>query len=104
MKVPVDVIGQSITCHCNMKFVAGSSKFVKFVFKLDDDWKSLTNVAKFKQGTHTYNQTLDEDYTTFLPSDLTPGMCEMTLYGSGSDGTIATTEVVTIELVANNII
>ena len=104
MRVPVDVIGQTITCHCNMKFIAGSNKFVKFVFKLDDDWKNLTNVAKFRQGAHKYDQSLDSDYTAYLPTGLNAGTCEMTLYGSGSDGTIATTEVVTIELVDNNII
>lgn len=48
MNVTVDVQGQKLRVLQNKKeFVAGSQKFVRFQFTLDEDWDKLMKFASF---------------------------------------------------------
>ena len=62
MNVTVDVQGQKLRVLQNKKeFVAGSQKFVRFEFTLDEGWDNLLKFAQFRQGGVAYNQYLDDE-------------------------------------------
>lgn len=61
------------------KIADDSIEFVRFQFHLPEDWDPLVLVAQFTQA-DTYNMLLDGD-TCFLPKELTPGLCKMSLFG-----------------------
>lgn len=61
------------------KIADDSIEFVRFQFHLPEDWDSLVLVAQFTQE-GTYNMLLDED-TCFLPKELIPGLCKLSLFG-----------------------
>ena len=61
------------------KIADDSIEFVRFQFHLPEDWDPLVLVAQFTQA-DTYNMLLDGD-TCFLPKELTPGLCKLSLFG-----------------------
>lgn len=61
------------------KIADDSIEFVRFQFHLPEDWDTLVLVAQFTQA-DTYNMLLDGD-TCFLPKELTPGLCKLSLFG-----------------------
>ena len=61
------------------KVADDSIEFVRFQFHLPEDWDPLILVAQFTQA-DTYNMLLDGD-TCFLPKELTPGLCKLSLFG-----------------------
>lgn len=91
MNVTVDVQGQKLRVLQNKKeFVAGSQKFVRFEFTLDEGWDNLLKFAQFRQG-------------AYLPAEIGEGTCTMMLYGSGGEA-IGTTNYVTFTIDKNNLI
>ena len=104
MNVTVDVQGQKLRVLQNKKeFVAGSQKFVRFEFTLDEDWDNLLKFAQFRQGGVAYNQYLDNENGAYLPAEIGEGTCTMMLYGSGGE-VIGTTNYVTFTIDKNNLI
>lgn len=104
MNVTVDVQGQKLRVLQNKKeFVAGSQKFVRFEFTLDEDWNHLLKFAQFRQNGVAYNQYLDEENGAYLPAEIGEGTCTMMLYGSGGE-VIGTTNYVTFTIDKNNLI
>lgn len=104
MNVTVDVQGQKLRVLQNKKeFVAGSQKFVRFEFTLDEDWDNLLKFAQFRQGGVAYNQYLDDENGAYLPAEIGEGTCTMMLYGSGGE-VIGTTNYVTFTIDKNNLI
>lgn len=61
------------------KIADDSIEFVRFQFHLPEDWDPLVLVAQFTQA-DTYNMLLSEDIC-FLPKELTPGLCKLSLFG-----------------------
>lgn len=104
MNVTVDVQGQKLRVLQNKKeFVAGSQKFVRFEFTLDEGWDNLLKFAQFRQGGVAYNQYLDDENGAYLPAEIGEGTCTMMLYGSGGE-VIGTTNYVTFTIDKNNLI
>lgn len=104
MNVTVDVQGQKLRVLQNKKeFVAGSQKFVRFEFTLDEGWDNLLKFAQFRQGGVAYNQYLDDENGAYLPAEIGEGTCTMMLYGSGGEA-IGTTNYVTFTIDKNNLI
>ncbi len=104
MKVTVNVQGQKLQVLQNKKeFVAGSQKFVRFEFTLDEDWENLLKFAQFRQNGVAYNQYLDDENGAYLPAEIGEGTCTMMLYGSGGE-IIGTTNYVTLTIDKNNLI
>lgn len=90
MIIYVDVIGQKLKIVSNTKnLVSGSQNFVRFFFNLDSDWDGLTVFAQFRQGNVAYNQYLDNENSVYLPSEITEGTVDLSLYGTG--GTVRAT-------------
>lgn len=104
MNVTVDVQGQKLRVLQNKKeFVAGSQKFVRFEFTLDEGLDNLLKFAQFRQGGVAYNQYLDDENGAYLPAEIGEGTCTMMLYGSGGE-VIGTTNYVTFTIDKNNLI
>jgi len=105
MEVLVNVINQKLKIDTNLKrFVAGSQRFVRFIFNLSDEWKELSPFVQFAQNGTGYNVYLNsDDWGCYLPSEIVSGTCTMMLYGS--DGTvIGTTNAITLTIDENNLI
>ncbi len=104
MNVTVDVQGQKLRVLQNKKeFVAGSQKFVRFQFILDEDWDKLMKFAQFRQNGVAYNSYLDEENSAYLPTEIGEGTCTMMLYGSGGE-VIGTTNYITFTIDKNILI
>ena len=104
MNVTVDVQGQKLRVLQNKKeFVAGSQKFVRFQFTLDEDWDKLMKFAPFRQNGVAYNSYLDEENSAYLPTEIGEGTCTMMLYGSGGE-VIGTTNYITFTIDKNILI
>ena len=104
MNVTVDVQGQKLRVLQNKKeFVAGSQKFVRFQFTLDEDWDKLMKFAQFRQNGVAYNSYLDEENSAYLPTEIGEGTCTMMLYGSGGE-VIGTTNYITFTIDKNILI
>lgn len=99
MIIPVIVNGQRMRIPTEYKFAAPrSQKFVRLKFDLSQDWNGLTIFAQFVQNNNAYNSYLDKDNTVYLPAEVTEGKCEMMLYGTGADETIATSNFFTFQI------
>ena len=90
MNIPISVDGQHIASE-TFSIVDQSKNFVSFVFLLSDDWEGLDVIAQFRQGGNHYNVTLDGDQSAMLPSEISCGVCALTLYGT-KDEVIGTTD------------
>lgn len=101
MDVRISVVNQRlhIETHLN-NFVAGTQKFIRFVFDLPDDWKNLTTLVQFAQNGQAYNVYLDDDYCAYMPPEITYGRCTMMLYGTGGE-IIGTTNYLTLRIDKN---
>ena len=84
MNIPISVDGQHIASE-TFSIVGQSKNFVSFVFLLSDDWEGLDVIAQFRQGGNHYNVELDDDKTVTLPAEITCGICNLTLYGTGEE-------------------
>ena len=84
MNIPISVDGQHIASE-TFSIVDQSKNFVSFVFLLSDDWEGLDVIAQFRQGGNHYNVELDDDKTVTLPAEITCGICNLTLYGTGEE-------------------
>lgn len=105
MEILVQLVGQKLKVESNLKcLVAGSQRFVRFIFDLPDEWKTLVPFAQFAQNGTGYNVYLDEeDWGCYLPTEITSGTCTLMLYGS--DGTmIGTTNAITLTIDENHLI
>lgn len=84
MNITVTIEGQHLTSD-TIYIVDQSRNFVKFTFLLPDDWYGMNVIAQFRQGGNHYNVELDEDKTVTLPAEITCGICNLTLYGTGEE-------------------
>ena len=84
MNIPISVEGQHIASE-TFSIVDQSKNFVSFVFLLSDDWEGLDVIAQFRQGGNHYNVELDDDKMVTLPAEITCGICNLTLYGTGEE-------------------
>lgn len=103
--IKINVIGQTINFKkpSGVVIVSGSQEFVKFDFTFDKSWNGLLIFAQFTQDGKSYNQYLADDYTVYLPAEITEGGCSLTLYGS-KDKIIATTNTVVFDVVQSQIV
>lgn len=91
MDILVNVAQQKLSIMANFrKVVAGSQEFVRFIFNFDNTWDDLLIFAQFIQADNAYNVYLDDNNSCYLPPEIVPGECRLTLYGTGGN-TIATT-------------
>ena len=101
MDILVNVVNQKLKIATNLKsLVAGTQKFVRFVFNLTGDWDNLMTFAQFSQNGVSYNQYLDENNSAYLPAEIGVGTCTLMLYGS-NEYTIATTNYLTLTIDKN---
>ena len=90
MNIPVYVVNQKMKITMNYKtLVSGTNGFINFVFHVSNDWDGLGLVAQFKQGKSVIKKALDSNNSVSLPSEITSGICNLTLYGTNSSGEIA---------------
>lgn len=108
MDIFVNVVNQKLHITTNIKsLVAGTQKFIRFVFNLDEGWSGLFPFAQFVQDGVAYNVllTTDTDGTkdiAYLPSEIKAGTCTLMLYGSAGE-VIGTTNYITLKI-DNNIL
>lgn len=101
MDILVNVANQKLKIATNLKsLVAGTQKFIRFVFNLPGDWDELLTFAQFTQEGISYNQYLDENNCAYLPAEIGVGTCTMMLFGSNED-TRATTNYITLTIDEN---
>lgn len=105
MEIIVNVIGQKLKLETSLKnYIAGSQRFIKFIFNLNDEWNGLTTFAQFIQNGTAYNAylaTVDGVANcAYLPPEIQAGECRLLLYGSGG-ATRATTNYLTLEIDEN---
>ena len=101
MDILVSVVNQKLRVATNLKsLVAGTQKFVRFVFDLTDDWNDLLVFAQFRQNGVPYNQYLDGNKSVYLPSEIGAGTCTLMLYGT-NDEVIGTTNYLTLSIDEN---
>ena len=104
MDILVNVVNQKLKIITHLTtLVAGTQKFLRFVFNLGSDWDGLTVFAQFVQDGVAYNQLLDSENSAYLPSEIGAGTVTMMLYGSGGN-TIATTNYLTLTVDENILI
>ena len=101
MEILINISNQRLKLATNLKkYIAGSQDFVRFHFGLNSDWSNMLVFAQFKQNGSTYNTYLDDRNCVFLPAEIVPGQCTLTLFGSGS-GAMATTNFLTLTIDEN---
>ena len=87
MMINIKVLGQQlIVCQPDSlnKFnnlIAGTQKFIKFKFELDDSWQDLIIFAQFTQNNNSFDVYLDENNCVYLPGEIQQGKCSLILYG-----------------------
>ena len=89
MEIVVDVMQQKMHASITKDIAAGSQRFVKFKFNLDNEWNGLKIFAQFRQGDAAYNDFLDDENCVYLPQEIQAGCCYLMLYGS-NDSIIGT--------------
>ena len=90
------VKGQRIEITEREVIASGQIAFVTLKFTFDCSWKNLHKVVQFSQCDEVYNRVLGVDgLSCLLPSELHPGMVNMSVFGydSDSDTTIRATTV-----------
>ena len=90
MDINVNLSHQTMRVATDLKkLVAGSQKFIRFVFKLPSEWDDfdVITVQFIQNGLAKYDQ-LDENHAVYLPSDLEPGDFLLLIYGSKNNGEI----------------
>jgi len=91
MDILVTVVNQKLKITTNLKrYVAGTQRFVRFIFDLPNEWKELTTFAQFRQGDIAYNQYLDGNYAAYMPAEIKAGKCLLMLFGSNNNAVIGT--------------
>ena len=92
MVIRVIVSGQSIRWYGKPPEVADDSiEYVQWQFNLPEDWLGLVVVAQFTQG-ETYNCLLKEGIC-FMPKELTPGLCQVSVFGYSGEGALRATTI-----------
>jgi hypothetical protein len=98
MDVLVNVAHQQLrVATYHRKMIAGSQEFIRFVFNFDEGWDDLLIFAQFIQSENSYNVYLDEENSCYLPPEIVPGLCLITLYGVYGDK-VATTDFLVINI------
>lgn len=98
MDIYVSVANQKLKIATNLQnLVAGTKNFIRFIFKLTDDWVDLHPFVQFQQNGKAFNQYLDEEDSAYLPPQITAGTCTMMLYGSDGE-IIGTTNYITLTI------
>lgn len=105
MEVKINVDKQKLKVTTNLKtFVSGTQEFIKFTFNfMDSTWNDLTIFAQFRQGDKAYNVYLDDNKSVYLPHEVEPGECLLTLHGA-YDKVIAITDSLKLTIDANKLI
>lgn len=98
MEITINVVNQKLRLASNLRdYVSGSQNFVKFIFNIDNSWDGLYPFAQFIQGGTTYNLYLDSNNAVYMPPEIQPGECRLTLYGA-NNGVRATTEALLLTI------
>ena len=105
MDILINVVNQQLKVQSDLEhLVEGTQKFIKFIFALPDDWKTLQPFVQFVQDDQAYNVYLDHaDYSAYLPPEIVAGKCTMMLYGSVGQ-VRATTNLIEFNVKPNHII
>lgn len=105
MNIKVRVVNQELKVATNLssRLAKGSQQFVRFFFKLDEEWDNLTVFAQFVQGGNAYNQYLDAENSVYLPSEIKVGKCLLILCGTGQ-GVRATTNFLVLTINENHLV
>lgn len=103
MELVISVVNQKLKLTSSIsQIIAGSQKFVKFIFNLSSEWDGLTVFAQFIQNDIAYNQYLNNN-TVYLPSEIQAGFCKVVLCGTGNT-VIATTNYLELKIDRNILI
>ena len=102
MNVFCTVEGQKLSIVTPLRhFAQGSDDFVKFLFTFSEDWNGLMTFAQFRQNNNIVNKYMSNETvddvtykTVTLPSGWEPGPLTMTLYGTGRETVVGTTNYV----------
>lgn len=104
MEININVVNQKLRLATNLReYVSGSQNFVKFVFNLDSSWNNLYPFAQFAQNDGSYNLYLDSDNSVYMPPEIEPGECRLTLYGA-NNGVRATTNTLILTIDENMLV
>lgn len=98
MEITINVVNQKLRLATNLRdYVSGSQNFVRFIFNLSEDWDDLYPFTQFIQNGTTYNIYLDSENSVYMPPEIQPGECRLTLYGA-NNGIKATTDTLRLEI------
>ena len=102
MDIIVNVSHQRLRIANDLKtLVAGTQRFIRFVFKLPNEWSNLKVFAQFTQDGNGYNIYLDENNAVYLPSQIRSGTCTLMLYGTAPSNVPIDDETVYIRATTN---
>ena len=107
MDINVSLSGQKLRVSNEYKnLVAGTQRFIRFIFQLSSEWKNLLVFAVFMHNGVAYRVYLDENNSVYLPGNIVDGTFDLTLYGSGTDGeiSIGTTNYITFNVEKNMVV
>ena len=93
MDINVNLSHQTMRVATDLKkLVAGTQKFIRFVFKLPSEWDDFDIItAQFIQNGQALHDQLDENHAVYLPSGLEPGDFTLLIYGTKNNGEIRAT-------------
>lgn len=104
MNIQVNVINQKLKIATNIKaLVAGTQEFIRFEFIFDEGWDDLKVFAQFRQNGSPYNVFLDDNNSVYLPPEILPGNCEMSICGT-HDTVIAYSDTLLLTIDENRMI
>lgn len=82
--IKIYVCGQSVTGEYS-PMAADSINYLEASFSFSPDWYGLVKTAQFTQNGKTYNVLLEKD-KCFLPSELTCGFMDISVFGQEQGG------------------
>ena len=93
MDINVNLSHQTMRVATDLKkLVAGTQKFIRFVFKLPSEWDDFDVItAQFAQNGQALYDQLDANHAVYLPSGLEPGDFTLLIYGTKNNGEIRAT-------------
>ena len=92
MAIKLYVDEQTIELKTDKNIASDTIDFVELIFTFCDSWEGYTKTVQFTQRTNTYNVYLGvNDTRCFLPSEITDGLCSISVFGNKEDTKRATT-------------
>ena len=104
MDILINIANQRLRLVTNVSsFIAGTRKFIRFVFLVSKEMEGFDITAQFIQNGTLYEETLDTDNSVYLPEEIGVGTFTLTLLGTSGEKR-AVTSSLEFTVKANNMV